>query len=715
MKMNLPVTSVEYSLSEDTLIVSKTDTKGKLTYFNDDFVKASGFTEEELMGKPHNIVRHPDMPVEAFENLWATLKEGKPWAGAVKNRRKNGDFYWVLASATPIFEGNQVTGYMSIRTKLPADQRAEAEKVYPLIRAKKPHPYTLAAGILRRRSPLDRLGVFSATLKRRLVTMVGCLAGLMLMIGVVGFYAGYSANRQLQSVYNDRLMPLSDIAEIGNRMQGNILALFGAAADGKSGKPVAEVASAVSANVSAITAAWQRYTASVQTPESKAVAEDYAGKRRAYVEEGLKPALAMLAAGKFDELAQHVAQKVNPLFAAAKLDADRLTAMQIAGAKANYESAERSNVITSGISIGMLLIGIILGGLLGLVTIRAVTQPLDRMIGLLQRIARGEFNSRVIIDRDDEIGVALRHLQAMQAKLGYDREVNRFEEALRRRRTERVEQLTQAFDADVSLVLKLVASASTELQATASSMTATAEEASNQATAVAAATEEASTNVQTVAAATEELASSVTEIGRQVAQSAAIAQKAVSEADRTNTTIQGLFNDAASIGDVVKLISEIASQTNLLALNATIEAARAGEAGRGFAVVAAEVKSLAEQTAKATDQISAQVSSIQNSSSEAVSAIKGISTTINEMSEIASAIAGAVEEQGSATQEIARNVQQAALGTGEISANVAGVQQAAGDTGAAAHQVLQASSELSRQSETMRGQVESFLGNIKAA
>ncbi len=715
MKMNLPVTSNEYLLDDDTLIVSKTDPKGKLTYFNDDFVKVSGFTEQELMGKPHNIVRHPDMPVEAFENLWDTLKEGKPWAGAVKNRRKNGDFYWVLASATPVFESGKITGYMSIRTKLPADQRAEAEQAYALIKAKKPHPYTLAAGLLRHRSVLDRLGVFSATLKRRLVTMTACLAGFMVIVGATGIFAVHSANSQLQSVYYDRLVPLADIAEIGNRMQANILLLFGAAADGKAGKPVSDAAPAISANISAVTAGWQHYAASALTPESKILAETYVEKRRAYVEEGLKPGLALLAAGKFDELAQHVAQKVNPLFVKAKVDADKLTAIEIAEARTAFESAESSYIMTTGMTIGMLLAGVVLGGLLGLVTIRAVSRPLDRLIGLLQRIAQGEFNNRVIIDRDDEIGIVLRHLQAMQAKLGFDREVMRFEEVRRGRRTERLEKLTQAFDADISAVLKSVASASTELQATASSMTATAEETSNQAGAVAAATEEASTNVQTVSAAAEELASSVSEISRQVTHSAAIAQKAVTEADRTNMTVHSLTDEATKVGDVVKLISEIAAQTNLLALNATIEAARAGEAGRGFAVVASEVKSLAEQTAKATDQISSRITAIQSSSGEAVSAIKGITGTINEINEIASAIASAVEEQGSATKEIARTVQQAAVGTNEISSNVSGVQQAAADTGSAAHQVLQASSELSRQSETMRGQVEIFLANIKAA
>jgi methyl-accepting chemotaxis protein len=352
-------------------------------------------------------------------------------------------------------------------------------------------------------------------------------------------------------------------------------------------------------------------------------------------------------------------------------------------------------------------------------TNRSIVPPIIEMVGAMGRLAGGDHSVEIpATDKQDEIGLMARAVLIFKENMVKAKELAVKEaEAISARvaRAARVNELTQAFDADITTVLRSVASASTELQATASSMTATAEETSSQATAVAAATEEASTNVQTVAAASEELASSVSEISRQVAQSSVIAQKAVSEADRTNATVQGLFKDAASIGDVVKLISEIASQTNLLALNATIEAARAGEAGRGFAVVAAEVKSLAEQTAKATDQISSQVSSIQTSSSEAVNAIRGISATINQMNEIASAIASAVEEQGSATTEIARNVQQAALGTGEISSNVAGVQQAAGDTGAAAHQVLQASDELSRQSERMRGQVEAFLSNIKVA
>ncbi|MGJ4946999.1 methyl-accepting chemotaxis protein [Bradyrhizobium sp. HKCCYLS20291] len=367
------------------------------------------------------------------------------------------------------------------------------------------------------------------------------------------------------------------------------------------------------------------------------------------------------------------------------------------------------------------LLGVAIGvaGAVVYFTNRSIVPPILKMVGAMGTLASGDHSVEIPgIEQQDEIGRMARAVTVFKENMIKAKELAAKEaEAIKQRmaRATRVNELTDTFEAGISGMLRSVAAASTELQATASQMTATAEETSAQATAVAAATEEASVNVQTVAAASEELASSVAEIGRQVTQSASIAQKAVADVDRTNSTVQSLQNDAAGIGDVVKLISEIASQTNLLALNATIEAARAGDAGRGFAVVAAEVKNLAEQTAKATDQISSQVASIQASSDQVVGAISGIGATIRRMNEIAGAIASAVEEQGSATQEIARNVQQAAAGTGEISSNVTGVRQAATDTGGAAQQVLTASGELSKQSEMLREGVESFLADIKAA
>jgi methyl-accepting chemotaxis protein len=261
----------------------------------------------------------------------------------------------------------------------------------------------------------------------------------------------------------------------------------------------------------------------------------------------------------------------------------------------------------------------------------------------------------------------------------------------------------------VSDAVKTVSAATTEMQSTVDSLSATAEETSRQATAVSAASEEATSNVQTVASATEELSSSVQEVGRQVIESDRIANDAVAEAEKTNEQVQGLAEAANKIGEVVNLINDIASQTNLLALNATIEAARAGEAGKGFAVVASEVKNLATQTAKATEEISQQVVDIQEATSGAVSAIGDISGTIGKMSEIAKTVSQSVSEQITATREIAENVQQAASGTQEVSSNIAGVQQSAGETGTAASQMRDASGELARQSDLLRRQLEEFL------
>jgi methyl-accepting chemotaxis protein len=265
---------------------------------------------------------------------------------------------------------------------------------------------------------------------------------------------------------------------------------------------------------------------------------------------------------------------------------------------------------------------------------------------------------------------------------------------------------------NVSEVVDVVASAATELKASAESMVTSAEQTASQSTAVAAASEEVTSNVQTVSAAAEQLSSSVNEISRQVAESTRISEDAVAETDRTNEVVQGLAEAAQKIGDVVKLISDIAGQTNLLALNATIEAARAGEAGKGFAVVASEVKSLANQTAKATEDIAAQVGNIQSATNDAVGAIKGVGETINKLSEIATSISSAVEEQGAATGEISRNVQEAANGTQEVTGNITQVSTNASESGQSASQVLSAADGLSEEAEKMRTQITEFLDTI---
>jgi methyl-accepting chemotaxis protein len=282
-------------------------------------------------------------------------------------------------------------------------------------------------------------------------------------------------------------------------------------------------------------------------------------------------------------------------------------------------------------------------------------------------------------------------------------------------RASRVEARIVEFEATVRSALDSLQQAANAMQTTAQSMSSTADQSSALVSMVASAAEETTANVQTVSAGTEELSTSIAEIGRQVVTSAQIARKAVDDAGATDTTMQGLAENAGRISVVVDLIQTIASQTNLLALNATIEAARAGEAGRGFAVVASEVKSLANQTAKATEEIRSQIADMQTVTTSAVGAIRNISQTISEINEVTSAVAAAVEEQGAATREIARSIQQAATGSSEVSTNIVGVSTASADAGSAATEVLGASGALRREAEILRAEIDAFLSNIRAA
>jgi methyl-accepting chemotaxis protein len=365
----------------------------------------------------------------------------------------------------------------------------------------------------------------------------------------------------------------------------------------------------------------------------------------------------------------------------------------------------------AAIAILAFALSLVLGGV--------IARPLVALADGVTRIARKDYAVAIpALGRKDELGTmaaAVDILKEQSVKADELAEERQRASAANESRSQQLQALAEGFDRDVSGVLAAVAKATAQLQTTASTMAASAEEGSRQATTVAAAAEEAARNVQTVAAAAEELGASIGEITRQVTQSNAIAGKAVAEAEKTNATVNTVANAAREIGKVVELINRIASQTNLLALNATIEAARAGEAGKGFAVVAGEVKSLANQTAKATEEIEAQVAAMREVTGAAVGSIGTIAGTIGEINQISTVIAAAVEEQGASTQEIARNVQQAAAGTDEVSANIVEVMQAAASTGVAATEVLDAVRALTGQATTLRDQVSEFLANVRAA
>jgi methyl-accepting chemotaxis protein len=385
---------------------------------------------------------------------------------------------------------------------------------------------------------------------------------------------------------------------------------------------------------------------------------------------------------------------------------------------ADIDAAESE--ITQKAMIWLIGGGIVL--LLGVFLLtRSIVKPVARLTQSLKRLAGGDIEAKVEgSDRGDEIGAIARAVEEVRAtirnqmteRMRSDDETKAHDQAARKAD---MHKLADEFQAAVGNIVQTVSSASSQLEAAASTLTQTAETTQRLSTTAAAASNEASANVNSVASASEQLTGSVNEIARQVGESSRIANEAVRQAQQTDARIATLSQAASRIGDVVKLITGVAEQTNLLALNATIEAARAGEAGKGFAVVAQEVKALAAQTAKATDEISTQIAGMQTATEESVAAIKEIGGTIARISEIASAIAAAVEEQGAATQEISRNVQQAAQGTAQVATNITDVNKGASQTGSASGQVLTSAQSLSRESNRLKVEVDKFLTTVRAA
>ena len=430
-----------------------------------------------------------------------------------------------------------------------------------------------------------------------------------------------------------------------------------------------------------------------------------------------KPVFQALAAGQptpmqYDELLKSSNPALDSLTAVAE------TAMQAAQRQADIKGAEAGHGLV--LHAALLAIALLVGTLGLFVVHRRVTAPIAAMTAVMRRLAEGDMSTVIPgTGRRDEIGAMAKAVEVFKASMSEAEELrlqqDRAKVGAEEERRAGMLAIAEAFEQSVGGIVGTVASAAGQMRSAAEGMSGTVSEADRLAMAVSAAAEQASANFQGVAAATEELSASINEISQQVNLSATIAKEAAGQAERTNVTVEGLSQAAQKIGQVIGLIQQIAGQTNLLALNATIEAARAGEAGKGFAVVAQEVKQLATQTSKATEEISAQIGTIQETTAEAVTAIEQIAGTIEKINEIAGGIAAAVEEQGAATRSIAANVSEAAQGTSEVTSNIAGVTQASSEAGAAASQVLSSAGALSSEADRLRSEVDRFLATVRAA
>jgi methyl-accepting chemotaxis protein len=420
MRMNTPVTNVEYELKEGCCIVSKTDMKGLITYVNGEFIEASGFSEKELLGQPHNMVRHPDMPTEVFADLWRTLKQGRPWTGLVKNRRKDGSYYWVVANATPIYEEGQCVGFMSVRSKATRVQVEAAHAAYRIFREGSAGNLKIRDGQVVKAGIREKFHMWkNLNIKSRLKAVIVLMSILMILVGGMGLLGMSQTNEGLRTVYENRTIPMDQIAII-QKLLLKIRLRISAALLSPTPELIRKNTEETEQYVAEIDRIWATYRATFLITEEKALADKLAADQQRFVAEGLQPAITALR-GRDVKLANHLAvEKIRPLYQPVDTGLQKLLELQIDVARSEYSAAQSRFNSLRDIAITLILAGIILAIWMGISLSRAIVRPLDAAIVYFGKIAQGKYDNSINVPRHDEVGKVLEALKSMQTKLGFD-------------------------------------------------------------------------------------------------------------------------------------------------------------------------------------------------------------------------------------------------------------------------------------------------------
>lgn len=669
MRINEPIFDKEVLYPAETLLVSRTDAGGRIESANQAFIQVSGFPEAELIGQPHNIVRHPHMPKEAFADLWKTLKTGDSWEGLVKNRCKDGSFYWVMANVTPTFKDGEHTGYISIRSKPPREQVAEMEKIYSDFRSGKARGKTLRGGKVIQTGLLDRLKVFRQSIAGQLTISFSSLIALIGIIVTLGIGDMSSLNNTLQRTFVEKLQPMDTLGEVADRMHESVelLSNYALLLSTNTETDFNKIEETIVQNSKYVATALADMAAGSLPPEEQEKLSKLLSERSLFEEQGLNPAREIAKTKDIAALNKSILETLTPLLEKVNIAKDELNTAHLKSAASDLANAKDGYVTSVVLFVSIISGAVILSVLAAWLLLRAIKKAIGRTEIACRTVAQGKFGQAIAEEPTLEFKKMIALLRGLKAEIAYNAQA-KSEATLQadKVRAETLNNMAESIEGQIASVIQNVTHQTGEMSQIANNLAQAAERTSNTSSNVASSAQEAKNSAQTVAAAAEQLTASIQEINQQITRSVGATKNAVHLGSGAQERITALSDSVGRIGDVTKLIADIAGQTNLLALNATIEAARAGEAGKGFAVVAAEVKNLANQTSKSTEDISRLIDAIRAATEEAVKAVESINHCVNDINHISSAIASAAEEQASATNEIARSV----TGVAEVTGNV---------------------------------------------